>query len=309
MRILLIESDDHTRHTLCNFLDAQGYDVISTKNGNDALLSFRHDPASVVILDLLLADFDPFKLLGIIKSEHPEAEVIATSDTLSLDSVATCMQLGTFDYLIKDEEILNSLDQALKRSEAHQLGRNHEKEEITALQNKISALEEANNQLSLYLYDQQTGLHNQGLFEEKMLAEIERGKRNNRTFSILLIRLDPNLDVNDNNSGLQANADRLPTLAQSLRERLRKSDILAQYDNQTLSIILPETDRNGATLVAQSITALCASLTKSITGDQPPLQTILQIGIASFPEDGTEDTELFDMADSRSTFIGSKSIH
>ncbi len=90
---------------------------------------------------------------------------------------------------------------------------------------------------------------------------------------------------------------------------MRKSDLLARFDNHTLSIILPETARKGATLVAESIAGLCVDLITTIIGDQTPQQSILQVGVACFPEDGNDQAELLTKAGQTTTTVGSNSIH
>ena len=309
MRIFLIENNDHTRNALSEFLEEEGHDVVSMQNGEDALRTFRLDPAPVVILDLLLVGFGSLDLLETIKSEHPQTEVIVTTSFPSFDSVVDVMRLDALDYLVKTDDLFNVINDSLKRAEEHLLRRTQTMVEITELRSKVIDLENSNNLLTDNICDPQTGLYSQNLFEETVTAEVERGKRNNRTFSIILIRLNPDLHVGDENFEVRAVESSLPTLAQTIRERLRKSDLLARFDNHTLSIILPETGRKGATLVAESIAGLCVDLITTIIGDQSPPQSILQVGVACFPEDGNDQAELLTKAGQETTTVGSNSIH
>jgi diguanylate cyclase (GGDEF)-like protein len=309
MRIFLIENNDHTREALCTFMEELGHEVISMQDGSEALRAFRQDPAPVVILNLLLVGVGSLDLLKTIKNEHPETVVIVTTSFPSLDSVVEVMRLDALDYLVKTEDLFNTITASLQRAEEQVQRNQQEQSEIAELRSKVTTLEETNSLLSHNLCDPQTGLHSPNLFEESLEAEIERGKRNNRTFSIVLIRLNPDLHIGNDDFEIQAVEGSLPSLAQTIRERLRKSDLLARYDNHTLSIILPETGREGATLVAKSISGLCVDLITSILCDQTPEQPILQIGVACFPEDGQEQTELLNKAGQCTTTTGSDSIH
>lgn len=309
MRIFLIENSDHTREALYEFLEEEGHEVVSMQNGEEALRAFRLVPAPVVILDLHLVGIGSLDLLGIIKSEHPETEVIVTSSFPSLDSVVDVMRLDALDYLIKTDDLFNSITASLKRAEEHLTSRQQEKLEIVSLRSKVKELENTNNQLTVNIRDPQTGLHDQNLFEASIAAEIERGKRHNRTFSIILMRLNPDLQIGGDSFEVRAVEGALPSIVQSIQERLRKSDLLARYDNHTLSIILPETGRDGATLVADSISGLCIDLINALLGDQAPPQAILQVGVACFPEDGGEQSELLDLANEMTTNVCSDSIH
>jgi diguanylate cyclase (GGDEF)-like protein len=309
MRIFLIENNDHTREVLSEFLTDEGHEVVSMQNGEEALQSFRREPAPIVILDLHLVGFGSLVLLETIKNERPETEVIVTTSFPSHESVVEVMRLEAFDYLVKTEDLFSSITNSLNRAEEHLVRRKKEKVEITELRSKLTDLEKSNNLLVGNICDPQTGLYSQNLFEETVTAEVERGKRHNRTFSIILIRLNPDLHIGNENFEVRAVEGSLPTLAQTIRERLRKSDLLARYDNHTLSIILPETGRKGATLVAESISGLCVDLITSILCDQTPEQPILQIGVACFPEDGHDQTELLNKAGQCTTIFGSDSIH
>ena len=309
MRIYLIENSDHTREVLCEFLEEEGHEVASIQDGEEALRAFRLEPAPIVILDLHLVGIGSLDLLETIKSERPETEVIVTSSFPSLDSVVDVMRLNALDYLVKTDDLFNSITASLRRAEEHLASRQQKKMELVSLRNKVTELENTNHQLTGYIRDPQTGLPDHNLFESSIAAEIERGKRHNRTFSIILMRLNPDLHIGDENFEVRAVDGALPTIVQSIQERLRKSDLLARYDNHTLSIILPETGRDGATLVADSISGLCVDLITSLLGDQAPPQAILQVGVASFPEDGGEQSELLDQAKEMTTNVSSDSIH
>ena len=309
MRIYLIENSDHTREVLCEFLEEEGHEVASIQDGEEALRAFRLEPAPIVILDLHLVGIGSLDLLETIKREHPETEVIVTSSFPSLDSVIDIMRLGALDYLVKTDDLFNSITASLKRAEEHLASRQQDKKEIVSLRSKVTELENTNHQLTGNIRDPQTGLYDQTLFNSSIAAEIERGKRHNRTFSIILMRLNPDLLIGGENFEVRAVAGALPTIVQSIQERLRKSDLLARYDNHTLSIILPETGRDGATLVADSIAGLCVDLITSLLGEQAPPRAILQVGVACFPEDGGEQTELLDLAKEMTTNVCSDSIH
>lgn len=309
MRILVIENSDHTRNVLCEFIGEEGHEVAGIQNGGEALHAFRLEPAAVVILDLHLVGTASLDLLEAIKSEHPETEVIVISSFPSFESVVNVMRLGALDFLVKTDDLFNSITASLQRAEALLVSRKQEKAEIDALRSKVIELENINKQFTGNILDPQTGLHDQNMFEASIAAEIERGKQHKRNFSIILMRLNPDLHVGDENFEVRAVDGALPTIVQSIQERLRKSDLLARYDNHTLSIILPETGREGATLVAESISGLCIDLITALLGEQAPPKAILQVGVACFPEDGEEQNDLLDLAKEMTTNVCSESVH
>ncbi|MES1241336.1 MAG: diguanylate cyclase [Acidobacteriota bacterium] len=99
---------------------------------------------------------------------------------------------------------------------------------------------------SLISHDGLTGLLNHGNLKLSLEAEISRASRDGSTMSYAMIDLDRFKSINDN-YGHPAGDRLLRSLALFLRQRLRRSDVLARYGGDELAVILPRTD--GATAV------------------------------------------------------------
>ncbi len=74
--VLVIEDDHDTRVSLRQTLEAEGYQVISATNGNDAIkLLSQIKPPSVVLLDLMMPMMNGWEFLERQKSKLKEAGV------------------------------------------------------------------------------------------------------------------------------------------------------------------------------------------------------------------------------------------
>jgi len=307
MRILIVDNDAHTRSALCQFLEEEGHESVAEGSGSDALHRFRDQPFELVILDQVLVGMDGLDLLARIKAERPETIVIVTSSFPALAAVVRALRLDAFDYLLKTDDGFEQLRGALVRAAAL-LGQQQQlRDDFNSLNVKVTALQEENRRLNVGVRDPSTGLDETEQFITRMQSEIDRSDRYQRRFSLVMLRFNPELEIGNDQFQLKAAEGSLPTLVQKVRDRLRQSDILARYDENTLSLILPETGREGALLVAQSIVRLCSDIVAALLGTEDAADGLLQVGIACFPEDGRERSDLVDLA-CKAT-ISSESVH
>ncbi|MFV3074482.1 diguanylate cyclase [Niveispirillum fermenti] len=114
-------------------------------------------------------------------------------------------------------------------------------------------LVDANEELErLASYDGLTGLLNRRRFEEAARAEIDRARRYDRPFSLLLIDLDHFKQVNDTH-GHNAGDAALRQAAQKVVGAVRTTDLSARYGGEELAVLLPETAMDEAQQVAERI--------------------------------------------------------
>jgi len=309
MRILIVDNDAHTRDALCQFLADAGHDIVCEASGSNALQRFREEPFSLVILDQVLVGMDGLDLLARIKAEKPDTLVIVTSSFPALAAVVRALRLDAFDYLVKTDDDFDQLRGALVRAAAQIGEQKQRRENFDSLHMRITELQEENRRLTAGVRDSSTGLDDTDQFISRIQAEIDRSGRYERQFALVILRFNPDVEIGGEQFQLKAVEGSLPTLVQKVRERLRQSDILARYDENTLSLILPETGREGAMQVAKCIAGLCGDIVTALLGSEEKADGLLQVGIACFPEDGCEQKDLVDQACSSTTTVSSESIH
>lgn len=142
--------------------------------------------------------------------------------------------------------------------------------------------------------DDLTGLYNRRYFFDRYEKEVERAKRYNRIFSLILMDLDHFKIYNDTNGHL-AGDRALRAVADALKDNVRKVDILARYGGEEFVVILPETDKESAALVAEKLRASVEKLRLGADATHGPLT--MTLGVSSFPLDSTDAIELLEMAD------------
>jgi diguanylate cyclase (GGDEF)-like protein len=150
-------------------------------------------------------------------------------------------------------------------------------------------------------HDALTGLHNHAYFQETLAREISRSKRYEHELGLIFIDIDQFKEINDEH-GHAAGDEVLKRTAEILRGehgegehafRLRDHDIAARYGGDEFVLLLPETHKGGAAVTAERL-RICVE--KHDFGPDFPRVTV-SIGIAAFPEDGTERETLVSAAD------------
>lgn len=148
---------------------------------------------------------------------------------------------------------------------------------------------------SLISHDGLTGLLNHGNLKLTLETEISRASRDGSTMSYAMIDLDRFKSINDN-FGHPAGDRLLRSLALFLRQRLRRSDVLARYGGDELAVILPRTDGETASQVLDEIREGFSQLRHRV--GVRDFTATLSCGIATYPARQTAEllTEAADHA-------------
>ena len=128
----------------------------------------------------------------------------------------------------------------------------------------MDKLERANERLShIASTDGLTGLANHSSFQDALRRDLHRADRAGRPLSITLFDVDHFKQLNDN-YGHQAGDAVLRAMGQLLLASVRTGDVAARYGGEEFVVILPDTDQEGALLLAErlraAIEAMCVKL-------------------------------------------------
>ncbi|MGD8268959.1 MAG: response regulator [Desulfobacterales bacterium] len=104
-RILIVDDEDGFRETLARRLEKRGAVVNQAAGGKEALASLAQEPVDVVLLDVRMPGMDGLSVLGHIRQEHPDTEVILITGNVSTQEGVAGIKAGAFDYLTKPIEI------------------------------------------------------------------------------------------------------------------------------------------------------------------------------------------------------------
>jgi len=120
----------------------------------------------------------------------------------------------------------------------------------------LQELEEVNKELQeKNTLDELTGLYNRRHYDQKILAEYRRSRRNLTPLSLVVIDIDHFKQVNDNYGHL-AGDECLVAVSTCIKQCLRRSaDMGFRYGGEEFCLILPETDNKGSLALAEELRA------------------------------------------------------
>ena len=146
---------------------------------------------------------------------------------------------------------------------------------------------------SLAYIDSLTGLPNRFLFEDRLDTALALADRHRSPLAVLFVDLDRFKLVNDT-LGHSVGDGVLRLVSARLAGCLRESDTLARRGGDEFIAILPDTDQNGATRVAQK---LVDSLRAPLDAAGSEVLVTASVGVAMFPDNGTDRDTLLKAAD------------
>ncbi len=103
MRILIVDDEKIKRVTLADDLAAQGHEVDTAADGEEALERLRGRPFDVVVADVKMPRMDGLELLRRIKQgeQAPATEVIMMTAYGSIQLAVESMKAGAYDFITK----------------------------------------------------------------------------------------------------------------------------------------------------------------------------------------------------------------
>ncbi len=138
-----------------------------------------------------------------------------------------------------------------------------------------------------------TGLFNHAFFLQALKREVNRCKRHDLEMSLAMFDLDDFKKLNDTRGHLEG--DRVLMKASALiKDALRDVDVAARYGGEEFAVILPDTSKAGARIVAERIRERIDKHFKKRRGG--PKVTVSG-GVATFPEDASMMEDLIRRAD------------
>jgi len=162
----------------------------------------------------------------------------------------------------------------------------HQLAVLTTVAQQAAAALESSQQQRRATIDSLTGFFLRDYFFRRLEEEQRRARRYGGRFALLMLDLDDFKSINDRNGHLAG--DRyLRSAAAAIRAQLRSADMPCRYGGDEFSLLLPETDLQGACAIAERIREAVAQL--EIESEGTFLRSTVSIGLAAFPEHSAEE--------------------
>jgi diguanylate cyclase (GGDEF)-like protein len=146
----------------------------------------------------------------------------------------------------------------------------------------------------LAISDSLTGVSSRRHCLDRLSQELERSKKFNYPFSVLMVDIDYFKTYNDRYGHLVGDAI-LKEVCVSIKENVRQIDIVGRYGGEEFCIILAETDKEQALQAAQRIRQAIEA--KLIRVYDEYVKVTVSLGLAMFPKHAKDIEKLIDCAD------------
>ena len=229
--LLLVEDDQGDALLVQRLLDASplesfSIEVVSTAAASAARLD--QGGVDVVLLDLGLPDSDGFDTVFNLHESFPNVPVVVLTGLDDEEVGLQAIQCGAHDYVPKGMLDGQLLYRAIRFA--------------VARQNRIKAFQEEAHTDSL------TGMCNRRAFDAEIERRLAESKRYGRPLSIIVMDVDNFKTINDQH-GHRAGDHVLYSIAQVIRNNLRKTDIPTRFGGDEFAVLLPDTQIADAELV------------------------------------------------------------
>ena len=113
-KVLVVDDSEFMRMVLKNILKEQGYKIIETSDGTQAIEQFKVEKPDLVLLDIIMPKKDGVAVLGSLKQINSDANVIMITAVGQEQIIEECQNLGARGYIIKPFDEKQVLDEIKK---------------------------------------------------------------------------------------------------------------------------------------------------------------------------------------------------
>jgi diguanylate cyclase (GGDEF)-like protein len=281
--VLLAFEDEKDAKAIEMFLHGQPYQVIIGKTAEEAIALSSQRQVDLILLDAMLQGKKFFEISRCLKEKEETAntQILVVAGSEFFDNNHKEFEVWSDDFLIKPinvHELRTRVKTLLKKK---------------TFWDKLYAGPKGNVRTAIT--DSLTDLANDSYFKFFLEHEIKRALRNNRPVSLLMVELT-NVKHNPNCVGHLAGEEWLKDLGTFIKDNIRDVDLGARYKEKQFAIVLGDTDRNGAGIVAERLRSLVQNHFSKSSGDNPAESSAVNIGIAEYPSDADSMEQLINQA-------------
>lgn len=229
-RVAIIEDDEQIGQFYANVLTGSGFEVDVVNKSRDALdrvLEFRPD---LVLMDLQMPEFDGIALTSILRQHETLFDIpilFLTSET---------------DPKSHRRALRSGGDALLQKSDDPDLV-------VNMVGNRITRFKRVSSSLTM---DPLTRVLNRPTLMERVNFELQRAQRDGQAFCIMVVDIDGFRAFNEQH-GRMAGDGVLRSVTGTIRDRLRRVDVIGRYGGDELMVLMPSTKRSSGEAVVREL--------------------------------------------------------
>ncbi|MHA2620360.1 MAG: GGDEF domain-containing protein [bacterium JZ-2024 1] len=234
--VLVAEEETELLALLRGALEGE-FEVTTASAEPDILRKVSHHPPDLIFLDLWGTPDESFRVARRVLEAAPRKPlpVLIATGRIDRGAFMDLLDMGPVDYIRKPFDAPELLMK------------------MRSLLRIISAMnDQAAQYKPLLIVDELTGLYNRRYLIARIEEEVERFRRYEDVFSVLLVDLDQFRSVNET-YGRAVGDGVLCQTAELLRASVRKSDVLGRWDRDDFMVIATDTSPEGSQIFAERL--------------------------------------------------------
>ena len=257
--ILVVDDRPENLLVMESLLEDMDCRIIKAASGNEALSLMLDYDFALVLMDVQMPGMDGFETAELMRGSE-RTRYIPIIFVTAISKEQKCIfkgyELGAVDYLFKpiEMEILRSKVRVFLELYNQKKIVEEQAAMLKLKVKELMELQEANHKLeNLSTLDGLTSIPNRRSFNEYMEKSWRNSVRSSKPISMIMLDIDYFKAYNDNYGHLQGD-DCLINVAKTLSLSLKRPlDFAARYGGEEFAVILPDTDSEGAVLIAETI--------------------------------------------------------
>lgn len=116
--ILIVDDKANIRNLVREYLEAEGFRVVTAANGREALYTARHEKPELILLDIMMPEMSGYEFLKTYRKERETPIILLTAKLDETDKVLG-LELGADDYVTKPfgmKELVARINAVLRRA-------------------------------------------------------------------------------------------------------------------------------------------------------------------------------------------------
>ena len=230
-KILVADDEPSLLKNIKGILQSDNYEVVTAKNGREAIEKFKKESPDLVILDVSMPYYTGFEVLERIKKyfKGKYIPVIFLTVSVEITSKLKALHGGAVDYMTKPaspQELLARVKNFLL------IKHNHDTLQDAAI------------------YDWMTGVLNKSHFMKRLEEELGRALRDIKPISLIFFDIDHFKNINDKIGHLAGDAV-IKEFAKRLKKYTRTPDIICRFGGDEFILLLPNKSDKEAIKISQ----------------------------------------------------------
>ncbi len=114
-KILILEDEKPLAHALELKLTHEGFEVVTTDNGELGISILEKEKFDLVLSDLIMPGMDGFGLLEAVKNKKIKVPVIVMTNLNQEEDKKRAFDLGAVDFFVKSNSTLSEIVEGVKK--------------------------------------------------------------------------------------------------------------------------------------------------------------------------------------------------